>query len=288
MNGNLVFTTTSDYARLHGFYKKSQTRVDLAPKWGELDSVVLTHGLGGNFYSSRLLLHFAQTFLDLGLSVVIGNTRGHDMVNSTTWGGRTQSIGSALENVSDCIFDLASWSDFLVKKGHRKVLLFGHSLGAIKSLYAQAHSPHSAVAAIIGLSATRLGYHKLIATPRGALFRETIERCRSLIESGSGETPVHVMFPFPTWMTPQCYLDKYGPDETYNWINFIEKVETPTLMLFGQKELDDDPAFEGVRDELQQLKTSWNAPEIREIEEADHFYSAKFNEVDQVIRQWIC
>ena len=189
--------------------------------------------------------------------------------------------------MSDCQFDIQAWVEFLIRRGHRDVLLFGHSLGAIKSLYAQAYNPHPQVRSIVGLSATRLSHTKLIDTPRGELFRETIERCRRLIAEKRGDEPILVQFPFPTWMTPQCYLDKYGPDETYNWMHFIDKVDIPTLLIFGQKELDDDPAFEGVREELEQLRRGWNPLTIEEVDEADHFYSSKFPTVDDLITRWL-
>lgn len=288
MNGELVTTVTShDFVRLHGFYQRSEALLTTSPDKGSVDSAVLLHGLGGNFYSSRLLLHFSQTLTKLGISVVIVNTRGHDMINTATWSGRSRSVGAALENVSDCQFDVRAWVEFLIQRGHHNVLLFGHSLGAIKALYAQAKNPHPKVRSMIGLSATRLSYTKLIDTPRGELFRETILRCRELIGQRRGEEPILVQFPFPTWMTPQCYLDKYGPDETYNWMNFIDKVDIPTLLCFGQKELDDDPAFEGVREELEQLRRGWNPLTIEEIEEADHFYTSHFESVDDLITRWL-
>ena len=285
MHGELVFTTSKDHTRLHGFYCQSSERTGTQKH--EIDGAILLHGLGGNFYSSRLLKHFGKTLLSLGLDVVFGNTRGHDMVNSTTQGGRTRSLGAAMENVGDAVHDVAAWTDFLEKRGRRNVLVFGHSLGAIKALYSEAHAPHENVKAIIGLSATRLSYSRLIDSPRGALFRETIKRSQELIADGKPDDPIHVMFPLPTWMTPQCYIDKYGPAETYNWMRFIDKVDTPTLLLFGERELDDDPAFEGVRDELNQLQSSWSAPTVIEIPEADHFYSAKFDEVDMTIKKWL-
>jgi pimeloyl-ACP methyl ester carboxylesterase len=287
MNGELVSTTTSDYVRLHGFYQRSQSRLMTSAETGSVDAAVLLHGLGGNFYSSRLLLHFSRNLLKLGVSVVNVNTRGHDMINISTWGGRARSVGAALENVGDASLDINAWVEFLIERGHSNVLLFGHSLGAIKSLYMQAHDPHGKVRSIVGLSATRLSYAKLIDSPRGDLFRDTVEHCKTLIEQQRGEDPIHVPFPFPTWMTPRCYVDKYGPAETYNWMKFIDKVDVPTLLLFGQKELDDDPAFEGLREELAPLLSGWNPLTIEEIEAADHFYTSQFDVVDDVISRWL-
>lgn len=287
MQGELVSTTTADYLRLHGLFCASDKRPMISAAMGSLDSAVLIHGLGGNFYSSRLLLHFAETLINLGVSVVLINTRGHEMINSLTWGGRSQSVGAAFENVDHCRFDLNAWVDFLIERGYDNVLLFGHSLGAIKSLYAQAYAPHPKVKTIVGLSATRLSYSQLIDRANGDLFRQTIERCEKLIADNRENDPIHVPFPFPTWMTPQCYLDKYGPAEKFNWMRFIDKVTIPTLLMFGAKELSDDSAFAGVSEELEQLKLGWNSLTIETIADADHFYTSKFAEADDVIMRWL-
>jgi len=287
MNGEIVFTTTSDQVRLHGFYRPAGKPSASSPETGSVDAAVMIHGLGGNFYSSRLLFHFSQTFLKLGISVVIVNTRGHDMINTSTWAGRASSIGAALENVGDSKFDVNAWVEFMLKRGHANVLVFGHSLGAIKALYTQAHQPHPKIRSIIGLSATRLSHRKMLESPRGDLFRETFDRCQQLVKNGNGETPVHVPFPFPTWMTPAGYVAKYGPDESFNWMTFVDKIDIPTLLLFGQRELDENPAFEGLRDELTELKSGWNSLTIEEVAEADHFYTSKFGEVENSMNRWL-
>ncbi|MDG1873006.1 MAG: alpha/beta fold hydrolase [Mariniblastus sp.] len=287
MNGEIVFTTTEDKVRLHGFYRHANKPSVATSEVGSVDAAIMIHGLGGNFYSSRLLTHFSQPLLELGISVVIVNTRGHDMINTSTWAGRAQSIGAALENVEDSKHDVSAWADFLTQQGHSNLLVFGHSLGAIKALYAQAHQPHPKIRSIIGLSATRLSYRQMLESPRGDVFRATFQHCLEQIKNGEGETPIHVPFPFPTWMTPACYLAKYGPDESFNWIKFIDKVDVPTLLLFGQRELDENPAFEGLRDELTVLRSGWNSLSIEEVREADHFYTSKFGEVENLINRWL-
>jgi len=287
MNGELVFTTTSDNVRLHGFYRKSAKPALSSNEVGSVDAAVMLHGLGGNFYSSRLLSHFSNTLMELGISVVLGNTRGHDMVNTSTWGGRARSVGAAFEDVGDCIFDIPGWVDFLIQRGHSNILIMGHSLGAIKALYAQAHQPHAQVRSIIGLSATRLSYKMMVESSGGELFQETLARCQSLVDQDQGDVPIHVPIPFPTWMTPSCYLNKYGAEESFNWTKFIDQVDIPTLLLFGQRELDENPAFDGLRDELSELGSGWNRFAIEEVKDADHFYTSKFGDVENAINRWL-
>ena len=287
MHGELVHTITSDFVRLHGFYRESKETLVTNAETGGITAAILTHGLGGNFYSSRLLFHLAGVLESIGIHVVIANTRGHDMINSSTWAGKTRAVGEAFENVNDSKKNIKSWADFLVKRGHTNITAVGHSLGAIKSIYAQAFAPHPNIKNIVALSATRLSYAKLSDSPRGELFRETIKRCESLVEQNQGHNPIQVPFPFPTWMSPQGYLDKYGPTEAFNWLDFIDRIEIPTLMLFGEKELNENVAFEGLRDNLALLSAEWNSLTIQEIDDADHFYTSRFNEVGENIVRWL-
>ena len=286
MHGELVHTLTTDHLRLHGMYVQSQQSIRTNLATGNCDAAVLLHGLGGNFYSSRLLNHFSQTLNRLGVSTLLANTRGHDMVNVSSWAGRSRNVGAAFESVADAKHDVSGWVDFLIQRGHSSVLLLGHSLGAIKSLFAQAYQPHDRVSAIIGLSATRLSYQRMIQSARGDLFRETIDRCREEIDAGKGELPIHVRFPFPTWMTASGYLEKYGPDETYDWTKFVSQVTCPTLLMFGGRELDENPAFEGLRDEIQRLTSQTNLS-FHEVAEADHFYASQMQQVDALIVDWL-
>lgn len=287
MYGEIVTATTSDHLRLHGFFRRATKPPRVSLNKGSIDSVVLIHGLAGNFYGSRLLNHVAETLLELGVSVVQINTRGHEMVNTLSWSGRARSVGAALEDVDHCRYDLHAWVDFLKKAGFSNIMLCGHSLGAIKSLYTQAHQPHPAVKSIIALSATRLSYQKLIESSDGDAFRQTIEECKRLLVEGQGRSPIEVPVPFRTWMTPQCYLDKYGPAERFNWLRFIDHVNIPTLMLFGEKELAENPAFTGLTEELEDLKRRWNSLTIDIIPGADHFYTSRFADADEPIVRWL-
>ena len=287
MQGEIVSVTTQDTLRLHGLYCPSGEPQRAPPQRGSVDAAVLLHGLAGNFYSSRLLTYFAEIMRRLGIDVVLVNTRGHDMINTSTWAGRARSVGAALENIDECRLDVNAWVDFLIEKGAGNVLLFGHSLGAIKALYVQAHQPHPKVRSIIGLSATRLSYQKLINLPRGDLFRETLQRCENLIAKDRGEDPIEVPFPFPTWMTPRCYLEKYGPGDRFNWMSFVDRIDIPTLLTFGEKELRENPAFVGMEAELAQLKQNWNSLTIETVADADHFYTSKFDELADLITRWL-
>src|SRR5207253_2019123 len=160
---DLVHTTTRDGLRLDGAYHEPAVE---APRALALDALCLVHGTGGNFYGSTLLEAFAEKLLSLGCAVLRVNTRGHDPVSTaaTARGGRRQ--GAAYEAVDDCRHDVAAWLDWLRPRAGPRVGLLGHSMGAVKCLYAPAQEPDLQPACVIALSPPRLSYAWFCSGPR--------------------------------------------------------------------------------------------------------------------------
>src|SRR5437870_1930615 len=131
---DLVQTTTRDGMRLDGMLQMPSN----ASAW-PVDGLCFVHGTGGNFYGSTLFDALAERCLQRGCAVLRVNTRGHDGISTavTAKGGRR--LGAAYEIVDDCRHDLAAWIDLLKARVGPRVGLIGHSLGAVKCLYAPAH-----------------------------------------------------------------------------------------------------------------------------------------------------
>jgi dienelactone hydrolase len=282
MNGELVSTTTSDQVRVHGFLLNSAE-----PSGLPVDGVVVMHGLAGNFYSSPLLLNIASRLAAEGLSAVVGNSRGHDLLNWTIRSGRSQTIGSAVEDVAESTNDLNGWVEFLVRRGCKRILLVGHSLGAIKALFTLAHQPHPAIVAAAVLSPTRLNYSQFANSRSGHLFLDTMQRAESMAMDGRGTELMQIQFPFPTLMAAQAYLDKYGPGNRFDWFGFANQILTPTLILFGELELNENAAFEGIADELRAKLPQFESIEWKIVPRADHFYVACVGTVCDLLVNWL-
>lgn len=282
MQGQLVNVMTADRVRLDGFYVAAEKSVD-----GSIDAAVITHGLSGNFYGSRLLKHIAEHLSQKGISSVLINTRGHDYLNATVRSGRSQTLGAAFERIDECPCDLNAWVDFLVDRGHQNIILAGHSLGAIKSLYAQAHTPHSNVVGVCGLSATRLSYDGLLASSGGEQFSKWLRIAQEWVAEQRSDDLLFVDFPFATWMSAGAYLEKYGAGDRFNWLNFADQILVPTWLGFGELELNENPAFAGLDEELEQIANRSSHFTIDTIAGADHFYSARYDAATTAVSRWI-
>ncbi|GIW79808.1 MAG: hypothetical protein KatS3mg105_1615 [Gemmatales bacterium] len=278
---DLVQMTTRDGLILHGAYS--------APERSEfhsgVDALCLVHGTGSNFYGSAFLEAIAGGLAGLGLGVLRINTRGHDLVStvSTQRGGKLQ--GAAYEVVDDCRHDLAGWLDWLRQKGFSRVGLLGHSLGAVKCLYAAAFEPQLEPACVLAVSPPRLSYEWFCRQSQRDKFLETYRRAEELLQAGKGSELMLVPFPLPFLVTAGGYVEKYGPDERYNFLGFLRHVRCPVLATFGSVEIESNVAFMEAPQAVAELQRPNVAVEV--IDGADHFYRGRHEELLQTIKRWL-
>jgi pimeloyl-ACP methyl ester carboxylesterase len=280
---DLVQTQTRDGVRLDGVFQVPERGAPVFP----LDAFCLVHGTGGNFYSSTLFDHLTERLLKLGCAVLRVNTRGHDGISTagTSQGGRRQ--GAAYEVVDDCRHDLAAWVDWLRQRAGPRVGLLGHSLGAVKCLYALTSPDAPPLAGLIALSPPRLSYSWFCASAKGPAFLETYRQADQLMQARQPTALLEVKLPLSFVITAAGYVEKYGPDERYNFLRLATGVPCPTLVTFGAEEVASNMAFQQAPEELQALARQQPRLAVSVIPRGDHFYSGVRGELLQCIEGWI-
>jgi alpha/beta superfamily hydrolase len=277
----LVQAWTSDGLRLDGCFQSASGTLTVP-----VDAFCLVHGTGGNFYSSTLLETLAAGLLSLGAAVLRVNTRGHDGIStaSTAKGGVRQ--GAAYEVVDDCRKDLAAWTAWLRQRGLKRVGLLGHSLGAVKCLYAAAQESSLDSACVIALSPPRLSYSWFCSSPEAEQFLQTYRQAEHLLEESRPGELLEVKLPLPFVITAAGYCEKYGPDERYNYLHFISSVGCPVLVTFGSIELQSNMAFRGAPEALGKIRRQQPLM-VETISGGDHFYGAVRQELSVRIQEWL-
>jgi pimeloyl-ACP methyl ester carboxylesterase len=252
-----------------------------------VDAALLVHGTGGNFYSSTMFETVAERLLQLGLAVLTVNTRGHDLASTavTTAGPRRQ--GAAYEQVSRCREDLTAWVDDLTRRGYHRVALIGHSLGALKGVYSQAHAPHAAIQRFVAISPPRLTHTDFLAGLKAEEFSALFAKAQAMIAAGRGDDLMDVRFPLPYLVTAAGYVDKYGPDERYSLLPLAERLTGPTLFTFGSQEVQTNAAFQGLPEAIEVLSRQRPNLQVNNVAGADHFYSGCRNELIARIETWL-
>jgi pimeloyl-ACP methyl ester carboxylesterase len=263
---DLVHTTTRDGVRLDGMLQ-----IATADKAWPIDGLCFIHGTGGNFYGSTLFDAIAAHCLERGCSVLRVNTRGHDGISNavTTKGGRR--LGAAYEIVDDCRHDVVAWIDLLKERAGPRVGIVGHSLGAVKAIYALAHEASLTLDAAVAISPPRLSYSWFCQSPEGAKFLETYQEADRLVQSGRPAALLEVALPLPFAITAAGYVEKYGPDERYNFLELLRGVRCPLFVTFGSVECANNMAFRAAPEAVSALRRANVA--VTTIADADHFYT---------------
>ena len=213
------------------------------------------------------------------------STRGHDGISTavTAKGGRR--IGAAYEVVDDCRHDLTAWVEFLKARVGPRVGLVGHSLGAVKCLYALAHEPALEAAYVITISPPRLSYSWFSSQPEGEAFLRTYRQAEALVQAGEPTATLEVAQPFPFVITAAGYVEKYGPDEHYHFLRYVNGVRCPVLITLGAVEVANNAAFRGSPEALAELRSPLLS--VATIADADHFYSQARPALLEQIDRWL-
>lgn len=252
-----------------------------------IDACLLLHGTGSSFYGSTLLEGLAAILGGWGVAVLRANTRGHDGISVAVLanGGRRLQ-GAAYEIVDDCRHDVAAWLALLADRGYRKVLVLGHSLGAVKALYALAHECPTNAWGVVAISPPRLAYSWFCQSAERETFLADCARAQAAVEASEGQRLLEVKFPLSYAISAAGYLDKYGPAERYNVLKFTARVPRPVLVTYGGAELA-HPAFCRMPEELQAIPPEASALRVCVVPGADHLYSSQHGELAEQIDFWL-
>jgi alpha/beta superfamily hydrolase len=282
---DLIQVPTRDGVRLDGAFRAP---AEAAPAKVGVDAFCLVHGTGGNFYGSTLFDGLAERLLGLGCAVLRVNTRGHDGISSAVTAAGGKRLGAGYEVVDDCRHDLSAWVTWLKQRAGPRVGLVGHSLGAVKCLYAAAREPGLAPRCLIALSPPRLSHAWFCASPEGPQFLETYHRAERLVQDGQPLALLDVTLPFPFVITAGGYVEKYGPEERYNYLPLLTGLPAPTLVTLGGVEVENSMAFRGAAEALAKLAGRAGPLTVATIAGADHFYSDVRPSLFSTIDRWLC
>jgi pimeloyl-ACP methyl ester carboxylesterase len=262
---------TADNERLHGaLFTPLERPSDLA--------LLFVHGVAMNFYLPPLFT-FGHELAARGFHSFVINTRGHDWISRA--GNLTKFGGSAYENLEDCLPDLDGALACLKQQGYRRIILIGHSLGAIKSIIYQGTRRRSDVVGIVSCSAPRQFFSERVARQAG--FRELIEKAEALVAEGKGEELIPVgVGSTPGIFTARSHVNKYGRDDNNDCRPYAKRLGCPLLAIVGSAE----PKFFY---EYAQEIVAGAGPNgtCTLVDGANHFYNRHTPQMIEVIYQWL-
>jgi pimeloyl-ACP methyl ester carboxylesterase len=280
---DLVRTTSPDGLRLDGALLEPEK---LGEGAGAGTAVLCLHGVGSSFYGSNLFEAVSPALTQRGFAVLWANTRGHDGLITSITTGKRRHFGAAAEIVDECRLDIAAWTSFLRERGYERIALLGHSLGAVKALYAVANDAPAEF--VIAASPPSLSYRRLLAGKDGESFRRWIDEAKRLIDSGAGDRLFEPNVPFPLVISARTYWDKYGAEERYEFLKLLGQIDRPTLFTYGELDLrGDGTPFTGLPERIRELAGEGSRIAVQTISGADHSYRGVAEVWSAAVAKWI-
>jgi pimeloyl-ACP methyl ester carboxylesterase len=273
----LVYTQAEDGLPLAGAAIRPSGR-DPRPT-----AVVFVHGLTGTFYG-RSMVGIGRELADRGHLFVSGNNRGHDFgfpyrpspdAEPRIYGG-----GWELFDESPC--DIAGWIGFAIGLGARDVVLFGHSLGALKVGYYQATRKDPRVVGLVAgsppMQAGRIRPELQAAAEKLAAEG----RARDLLPWSSMPAGAGTQSAQTYLNRVRVGLDVYGREAANP---LIGRVHVPIFALFGSEE----PTVGGPADLEVIKRNAAGAPSVttRMFEGADHSYLGHEQAIAGAVADWL-
>ena len=281
---DLVHVTTRDDIRLDGTWR--QPPLVHAAQLG-VDAVILHHGVCCNFYSPGMFEQYSDALLERGCAVLRVNNRGHDPISRATVGEGVKRLGAAYECMEDCTYDWEAWIDFAHAAGYQQIGLWGHSLGATKSIYYMATQHDTRVKCVVAGSPPRFSYSAYATLENGEGFKRIAAQAQQHIDHGQPEALVDTAYPIPLLVTAEVFIEKYGPQEKYDILKYIPNVQCPLLVMVGTAEARTMMAFQGLPPLLEKLAKTVDNMTFASIPGADHAYTHQRDYVWGVVRQWL-
>jgi pimeloyl-ACP methyl ester carboxylesterase len=270
MQVELVHVTTSDQVPLDGYLRTVSGA-------GPLDLVICHHGVGSKFYTPSFFDRVGDKLLERGCAVLRVNNRGHD--DAFTVGRR--AFGAAYEIVDECRYDITAWLDFAEARGFKRIALWGHSLGAVKTIYFLSVQDDPRVACAVASSPPRFAH---------GLYDERLEtvlqRARAFLDAGTPEQLVEAQVPIERLFAAQTYVDKYGPNARYDYLAHLPRIRKPLLMTVGSLEAD-NVSFTGLVQDGPSYATRWPGVDFALIDGADHAYTDRTDALWAALAGWL-
>jgi alpha-beta hydrolase superfamily lysophospholipase len=241
-------TKTADNLRLDGLL--------FEPDKKSFTGVLHIHGMAGNFYENIFLDSMAEEYTNAGYAFLTVNTSGHDFIANLAVIGETEQhkmAGQIFEKFEDCISDIDTWLNFFKFKGYNRVILQGHSLGAVKVVYYLYKKPESDLSALVIASPPdMLGLARVEAEKKN--FERDLAEAKRLVAEGKGKNFLSNIIWNWYYISAETYLNIMAdgaktdvfPILRGGAFEELESVKIPTLAFYGGT--DDAAVFSPEKD----------------------------------------
>jgi len=278
INGFLVTFNSTDGLTLNGFLKKSNKN--------NKKLLIHVHGMGGNFYGGKLTQTILKELENTKYDVLSINTRGQGIINRIYGKNKKKLIGTGLEKLEECIFDIEGAIKFAKKLGYKKFVLSGHSTGCQKITYYQSKKQNNLVESIVLLSPA--DDHSVTKTRKN--FNINLKKAQKLLKNKKGNEKFDIPknnYSVKRWLS---FADKKNIEaQLFNYdgkLYYFSKIKQPILAIFGENDIF---ANHNAKQSLEILRNKTKSELLitKEVKGADHSYKGKEKQLTNEVKRFL-
>jgi len=257
--------------------------------------VVHVHGSCSNFYQEPFVNPLAEALTAAGVSLLTVNTRGHDAeayVVGRSVGSQRESwqIGSRRDIFGECVHDLTGWMALARNRGATRIVLSGHSAGAVKIAHHAVTTDDSAIAGLVILSPG-----DVLARYRRRADEVSLDEHLATARELTADDPAAMrpgrFLSAAAFLSIFDHLDQTGvfafSDPEVMAASYWPQVAAPSLVVFGGQDAGYVTPIEQNIELLEKLRRPGALLTIETIKAAGHYFADSEDRLARCVADWV-
>ena len=248
----------------------------------------------GNFYENRFLDTLAKTYTNKGISFLTFNNRGTNFISELLKGNEFEIIGGCYEKFIDCLLDIEGAINYAKEKGYKDIILEGHSYGCNKVIYYYDKKKDESIKKIVLLAPCDIPQEciKYLSEEEYEIAKRESTR---LVSEGKKNELIDFSVNANGKISAGTYYQDFLPHGENDFIRYVDgvngkseilnSIDIPVLVIFG--DIDECVLTQDIETVKGYLNKNIKNCDIQIIEDADHSYTDKYEELGEIIKEKI-
>ena len=251
--------------------------------------VVFVHGMCQTIIDNYFAIVCGNLLSRSNIGFIYAHNRGYSIENDILMKDGTYTrCGCMYEIFEDCILDIDLAISKAKELGYKSIILMGHSYGCNKVIYYYYKKHPEILGMILASAPDMVGLHLL----RQKDYKKLIKEAKNNIDRGEGNKLLSNIIEDYMYMSSKTYYNWYKKNSNLdnlpvmgysnNWEQFAS-IDVPILTFSGSLETDNYLHLDILKDKAIRCKSFKH----KIIDNADHFYHNKEDEISNLVLEWI-
>ena len=251
--------------------------------------VIFIHGMCQSILDNYFSVVCGNILLENNIGFLYQHNRGHSIENDIQMrDGSYTRCGCMYEIFEDCILDIDLAINKAKELGYKRFILMGHSYGCNKLIYYYYKKRPNILGLILASAPDMVG----LQLYRQKDYKKLLKEAKENIDNGNSTKLLSNLFEEYMYISSQTYYNWFNKNSNLdnlpimgnseNWYQF-ESIKVPILTFSGSNETENYLHL----DLLKEKAKNCNDFEYKIINNTNHFYSNKEEQIGNIILDWI-